>query len=235
MPEQHSSPEPTAIVGWSCRFPGESSSPSKLWKLLSDPKDVARDFDPDRLNLKRFYNPDGDIHGATNVKNQGYLLAEDSRLFDPAFFGITPVEAEGTDPQQRVLLEAVYETFEAAGYSLDNMRDSRTSVHVGVMTGDYSDIQMRDTETVLQYCATGTGRSILSNRISYVFDLHGPSVTIDTACSSSLVAVHQAIQAMQAGDCDAAIVGGVNLIFDPSMYIIESKLHMLSPDSQSRM
>lgn len=235
MAEQHAAPEPIAIVGWSCRFPGESSSPSKLWKLLSEPKDVRREFDSDRLNLTRFYNPDGDIHGATNVKNQGYLLAEDSRLFDPTFFGISPVEADGMDPQQRILLEAVYETFEAAGYSLDQMRDSRTSVHVGVMTGDYSDIQMRDTETVLQYCATGTGRSILSNRISYVFDLHGPSVTIDTACSSSLVAVHQAIQAMQAGDCDAAIVGGVNLILDPSMYIIESKLHMLSPDSQCRM
>lgn len=233
--EQQTNAEPIAIIGWSCRFPGESSSPSKLWNLLSKPRDVRKEFDSERLNLSRFYNQDGDIHGATNVKNQGYLLAEDSRLFDPAFFGISPVEAEGMDPQQRILLEAVFETFEAAGYSLDQMRNSKTSVHVGVMTGDYSDIQMRDTETVLQHCATGTSRSILSNRISYIFDLHGPSVTIDTACSSSLVAIHQGIQAMQAGDCETAIVGGVNLILDPSMYIIESKLHMLSPDSQSRM
>jgi aspyridone synthetase (hybrid polyketide synthase/nonribosomal peptide synthetase) len=133
------------------------------------------------------------------------------------------------------VLETVYKTFEAAGYGLDQIRSSKTSVHVGVMTGDYADIQMRDTETAPQYTATGTGRSILSNRVSYIFDLHGPSVTVDTACSSSLVAVHLAIQAMQAGDSEAAVVGGVNLIFDPSKYIIESKLHMLSPDSQSRM
>ncbi|KAF7596241.1 hypothetical protein BBP40_002774 [Aspergillus hancockii] len=235
MTAQNLHDEPIAVVGWACRFPGESTSPSKLWELLREPRDVRREFDPENLNLSRFYNPNGDVHGATNVKAQGYLLAEDSRLFDPVFFGITPVEAEGMDPQQRILLETVFETFEAAGYTLDQMRNSKTSVHVGVMTGDYSDIQMRDTETVPQYTATGTGRSILSNRISYIFDLHGPSITIDTACSSSLVAVHQAIQAMKAGDCEAAIVGGVNLIFDPSMYIIESKLHMLSPDSQSRM
>ncbi|KAJ4163171.1 hypothetical protein LMH87_004915 [Akanthomyces muscarius] len=227
--------EPIAIVGWSCRFPGQSNSPSKLWELLCEPRDVRQEFGPERLNLGRFYNKDGSTHGATDVKGQGYLLTEDSRLFDPAFFGISPLEADGMDPQQRILLEAVYETFEAAGYTLEQMRSSNTSVHVGVMTNDYSDIQMRDMETVPQYTATGTGRSILSNRISYVFDLNGPSITIDTACSSSLVAVHQAIQAMQSGDCKAAIVGGVNLILDPSMYIMESKLHMLSPDSQSRM
>ncbi|KAL4809104.1 putative polyketide synthase [Aspergillus unguis] len=231
--EQHD--EPVAVVGWACRFPGESTTPSKLWDLLKEPRDVRRGFDPQTLNLARFYSQNSETHGATNVTNQGYLLAEDSRLFDPSFFGISPAEAEGMDPQQRILLETVYETLEAAGYSLDQIRGSKTSVHVGVMTGDYADIQMRDTETVPQYTATGTGRSILSNRVSYIFDLHGPSVTVDTACSSSLVAVHLAIQAMQAGDCEAAVVGGVNLIFDPSMYIIESKLHMLSPDSQSRM
>ncbi|KAL4767264.1 thiolase-like protein [Aspergillus nidulans var. acristatus] len=103
------------------------------------------------------------------------------------------------------VLETVYKTFEAAGYGLDQIRSSKTSVHVGVMTRDYADIQMRDAETAPQYTATGTGRSILSNRVSYIFDLHGPSVTVDTACSSALVAVHLAIQAMQAGDSEAAV------------------------------
>ncbi|PYI33371.1 putative polyketide synthase [Aspergillus indologenus CBS 114.80] len=228
-------PEPIAIVGSSCRFPGSASSPSKLWDLLRQPRDVRRELDAQNLNLQRFYHPSGDTHGSTDVKGQGYLLAEDSRLFDPAFFGISPFEADTIDPQQRILLEAVYETFESAGYTLSQMRGSQTSVHVGVMTDDYHDIQVRDLESIPQYTSTGTSRSILANRISYVFDLHGPSVTVDTACSSSLVALHQAVQSLQLGEVSCAVVGGVNLIFDAVMYVAESKLHMLSPDSQSRM
>lgn len=139
------------------------------------------------------------------------------------------------DPQLRVMLETVYEAFESAGYTLDQMRGSKTSVHVGVMTSDYYDILTRDPETVPLYAGTGVTRSILSNRISYTFDLHGPSVTLDTACSSSLVALHQAVQGLQMGDATCAVVCGVNLIFDPMLYVMLSKLHMLSPDSQSRM
>ncbi|OQD63284.1 hypothetical protein PENPOL_c010G08089 [Penicillium polonicum] len=227
-------PEPIAIVGSSCRFPGSSSSPSKLWDLLREPRDVRRDLSQN-LNLQRFYHPSGDNHGSTNVKGQGYLLVEDSRLFDPAVFGITPYEAETIDPQQRILLEVVYESIERAGYTLAQMRGSQTSVHVGVMTDDYHDIQLRDVESLPQYTSTGTARSIMANRISYVFDLHGPSVTVDTACSSSLVALHQAVQSLQLGEATCAVVGGVNLIFDAAMYVAESNLHMLSPDSQSRM
>ncbi|KAI2791888.1 Hybrid PKS-NRPS synthetase lepA [Penicillium oxalicum] len=227
-------PEPIAIVGSSCRFPGSSSSPSKLWDLLREPRDVRRNLSQN-LNLQRFYHPSGENHGSTDVKGLGYLLAEDSRLFDPAVFGISPYEAETIDPQQRILLEVVYESMENAGYTLAQMRGSQTSVHVGVMTDDYHDIQLRDLESLPQYTSTGTARSIMANRISYVFDLHGPSVTIDTACSSSLVALHQAVQSLQLGEATCAVVGGVNLIFDPAMYIAESNLHMLSPDSQSRM
>jgi len=232
---QHSHPEPIAVVGSACRFPGGSSSPSKLWDLLRQPRDILAEFPKDRLNLDRFYHPRGEMHGSTDVKNRSYQLSEDSRLFDAEFFGISPAEAEGMDPQQRVLLETVFEAFESAGCTLEKMRGSLTSVHVGVMNADYSDIQVRDTETLLQYNATGTARSIISNRVSYVFDLKGPSVTIDTACSSSLVALHYAVYGLRNGDCDTAVVAGANLIFDPTMYITESKLHMLSPDSQSRM
>ena len=226
---------PIAIISSACRFPGQSTSPSRLWDLLRSPRDVLKHFSPDHLNLSRFYNPDGEVHGSTDVQNKAYLLDEDSRLFDNAFFNINPLEAEGMDPQQRILLEVVYESFERAGWRLEDLQGSSTSVHVGAMNADYYDIQIRDTETIPRNNATGTARSILSNRISYTFDLKGPSVTIDTACSSSLVALHQAIQAIRGGDCNAAVVGGVNLIFDPSMYIAESKLHMLSADSRSRM
>ncbi|KAK2042903.1 putative PKS-NRPS protein [Colletotrichum somersetense] len=229
--------EPIAIIGSSCRFPGGSTSPSKLWDLLEKPRDLLREFDPERISLKRFYHRDGEHHGSTNVINQSYTLEpeDDSRLFDASFFGITPMEASGMDPQQRQMLEIVYEAFESAGLTLEQLRGSLTSVHVGVMTNDWAQIQLRDPETLAQYAATGTSYSIMSNRISYIFDLKGPSVTLDTACSSSLVALHYAARGLLDNDSETAVVAGVNLILDPSVYITESKLHMLSPDARSRM
>ncbi|KAJ0330269.1 hypothetical protein COL5a_003329 [Colletotrichum fioriniae] len=228
--------EPIAIIGSACRFPGGCSSPSKLWELLREPRDVRKQFDPKRLNLERFHNADGQTHGSTDVRGLSYLLEEDTRVFDAGFFGISPVVASGMDPQQRLLLEVSYEACESAGVTLDRLRGSQTSVHVGSMSNDYGVIQARDPETMPKYNATGAhAPSIIANRVSYVLDLKGPSVTIDTACSSSLVALHQAVQGLRAGDCDAAIVGGTNLIMDPGPYIAESKLQMLSPDSQCRM
>jgi aspyridone synthetase, hybrid polyketide synthase / nonribosomal peptide synthetase len=227
--------EPIAIVGSACRFPGGASSTSKLWDLLRDPKDVLSDFPSSRLNLTSFYNANGEHHGSTDVKNKSYLLSEDHRLFDASFFNVNPLEADGMDPQQRILMETVYEALESAGYTLEQIQGSLTSVFVGLMTADYYDIQLRDLETLPRYNATGTARSILSNRISYFFDLKGPSMTIDTACSSSMVALHEAVQSLRNGDSETAIVAGANLLLDPSMYVAESTLHMLSPSSRSRM
>ncbi|UKZ48078.1 putative Hybrid PKS-NRPS biosynthetic cluster [Trichoderma virens] len=228
-------PEPIAVIGSSCRFPGGASSPSRLWDLLKEPRDLLREFESDRLNLDSFYHNNGEHHGSTDVVNKGYLLEEDSRAFDASFFNINPVEVDSMDPQQRLTLESVYECIEAAGYTLPQMQGSMTSVYVGVMTGDYHDIQQRDPATINHYNATGTARSILSNRVSYFFDLHGPSLTLDTACSSSLAALHLAVQSLRNGESATSVVAGVNLIFDASLYVMESKLHMLSPTSRSRM
>ncbi|KAH9810134.1 Hybrid NRPS-PK synthetase [Teratosphaeria destructans] len=228
-------PEPIAVVGSSCRFPGGASSPSKLWHLLKNPKDLLADIPNSRLGLGAFYHEDGEHHGSTNVVPKAYLLHEDPRLFDAPFFNINPMEADSCDPQHRLLMESVYECMESAGYSLESMQGSATSVYVGCMTNDYHDIQGRDLETINRYHGTGSAESILSNRISYFFDLRGPSVTINTACSSSLVALHFAVQSLRSGESTAAIVGGVNLIFDSAAYISESKLHMLSPTSRSSM
>ncbi|KAI1077856.1 hypothetical protein F5B20DRAFT_550573 [Whalleya microplaca] len=227
--------KPVGIIGSACRFPGGADSPSKLWELLKDPKDVLREFPPDRLNLRSFYHHNGEHHGSTDVQNKGYLLSEDIRQFDTSFFRISPSEADCMDPQQRMLLETVYEALESAGCSLEQVKGSLTSVYAGLMNGDYADIQARDTETIATHHGTGTHRSLLSNRISYFLDLKGASMTIDTACSSSLVALHQAVQSLRLGESDMAIVAGANLILDPIMYVAESKLHMLSPDSRSRM
>lgn len=228
-------PEPIAIVGTACRFPGSASSPSNLWELLREPRDVLRQFPPDRLNFDNFYDSNGETHGRSDVPKKSYFLDEDIRVFDAAFFRINTKEAAGIDPQHRILLETAYEAFESAGWTLDDVKGSQTSVYVGVMTDDYYTIQASDPDTLGSYAATGLSRSILSNRVSYSFDLKRPSMTIDTACSSSLVALHLAVQGLRNGEASQALVGGTNLLLHPHWYVAESSLHMLSADSRCRM
>lgn len=124
--------EPIAIVGSGCRFPGGANSPSALWKLLESPRDVCQEIPQDRFNTKGFFHPDGARHGTTNVRHT-YLLQEDVRVFDAAFFNISPNEADSIDPQQRLLLETVYEALETGGHTMEALRGSDTSVYVGTM------------------------------------------------------------------------------------------------------
>ncbi|KAI5925273.1 hypothetical protein F4810DRAFT_718242 [Camillea tinctor] len=226
--------EPIAVIGSSCRFPGDATSPSKLWNLLKQPRDILKEIPPSRFNSSGFYNENGEYHGSSNVK-YSYLLDEDPRLFDHSFFSISPREAESMDPQQRLLLETVYEGIESAGYSISQLRGSPTSVFVGQMGGDYMTLLLRDVDTLPQYFATGVSTAIMSNRVSYFFDWNGPSATLDTACSSSMVALHQAVQSLRCGESKLAVAAGVNLLLGPEGYIAESKLHMLSPSGRSRM
>ncbi|KAL4945238.1 hypothetical protein BDV06DRAFT_231409 [Aspergillus oleicola] len=226
--------EPVAVVGSACRFPGKSDTPSKLWELLQNPRDLLREVPPDRFNAEAFYHPDGKHHGTSNVRHS-YFLDEDPTAFDNGFFNVPGGEAKAIDPQQRMLMETVYDSLCCAGQTIEGLRGTSTSVFVGVMCGDWDGMVSRDMESYPQYGATGTARSIMSNRISYFFDWHGPCMTIDTACSSSLVAVHQAIQTLHSGESTVAIAAGANLILSPAMYVAESKLSMLSPSGRSRM
>ncbi|KAF7557832.1 hypothetical protein G7Z17_g375 [Cylindrodendrum hubeiense] len=226
--------EPIAIVGSSCRFPGGASSPSKLWSLLHDPVDLKKEIPSSRFNPNGFFNENGEFHGSTNVK-YSYLTEEDPRLFDHSFFNTTPKEAESMDPQQRILLETVYEGVERAGYTIQQLKGSQTAVFVGLMNNDYYDVLARDMDSAPIYSSTGTAISIVSNRVAYFFDWKGPAWTVDTACSSSLVALHSAVQTLRNGEASMAVAAGVNLILGPTMFIFESKLHMLSPNGRSRM
>ncbi|PNH61906.1 hypothetical protein VD0001_g9598 [Verticillium dahliae] len=226
--------EPIAIVGSSCRFPGDASSPAKLWELLQTPRDVVSEVPASRFNTTGLYHADSQHHGSTNVRH-AYLLGEDPRVFDRDFFGISPKEAESMDPQQRMLLETVYEGIESAGYSVQQLRGSSTAVFVGVMFLDYQAVSVRGLESLPQYHATGVAMSILANRLSYFYDWRGPSVAVDTACSSSLVALHQAVQTLRAGDADMAVAAGSNLILGAEPFVSESSLNMLSPHGRSYM
>ncbi|KAJ5503746.1 Acyl transferase/acyl hydrolase/lysophospholipase [Penicillium fimorum] len=226
--------EPIAIVGSACRFPGDATTPSKLWDLLKTPRDVLSEIPESRFSTKAFYHPDGLHHGTTDVR-YSYLLSDDHRLFDAQFFGTKPIEANSIDPQQRLLLETVYEGLETSGIPMEKLQGSNTAVYVGLMTNDYADMLGRDVQNFPTYFASGTARSILSNRVSYFFDWRGPSMTIDTACSSSLIALHQAVQSLRSGETDVAVAAGTNLLLGPEQYIAESKLKMLSPTGRSRM
>jgi hybrid polyketide synthase/nonribosomal peptide synthetase ACE1 len=228
--------EPIAIVGSACRFPGNVNSPSSLWELLVNPKDVLSSIPTDRFSSQGFYHENGQYHGHTNV-DKSYLLSDDNnvRRFDAQFFGIPPLEANSLDPQARLLLETVFEALEDGGQPMESLRGSETAVYSGMMVSDYEHMMSRDEDTIPNHHITGTARSLMSNRISYFFDWHGPSMTIDTACSSSLYAVHYAVQQLRSGASQVAIATGSNLLLDPVGYIGESKLQMLSPTGRSRM
>ena len=226
MKEQ--TPIPIAVVGIGCRFSGGANDPEKLWSLLAEGRDAWSEVPADRFNSEAFYHPDADANGALNCRG-GHFLDQDIRAFDAEFFGISPVEAQVIDPQQRIQLETAYEALENAGIPLEQVRGSATAVFIAVFSRDYDRIQYSDQNDFPQYTMLGVGDAITSNRISYVFDLKGPSMTLDTGCSGSLVALHQACQSLRTGESSMALVGGTNLILSPDAMIPMSLLRYVRP------
>ncbi|KAI1293954.1 BcPKS5, polyketide synthase [Xylaria venustula] len=226
--------EPIAVIGMACRFPGGADSPSKLWELTQSPPNLSKRIPADRFDVTGFSHQNGSHHGASDASH-AYFIEEDVHKFDNSFFNIQPAEAEAIDPQQRLVMETVYDSLCDGGQTIEGLRGSNTAVYVGMMCDDWNQLSNRDWDIKPTYGATGESRAIISNRVSYFFDWHGPSMTIDTACSSSLVAVHQAVTALRNGECPVAIAAGANLILAPGMFIAESNLHMLSPTGSSKM
>ncbi|WP_213768583.1 type I polyketide synthase [Caballeronia sp. dw_19] len=224
--------KPIAIIGMACRFPGGVTTPDDFWQLLSTGRDAVTQIPPDRFGTEFYQHPSKREPGKSYTFAAGVL--DNVAGFDAAFFGISRREATQMDPQQRLLLELAWETFEDASLPPREMAGRNCAVYVGVANTDYGHRGMDDVSGIDAYTATGTTLSIASNRVSYVFDLRGPSMSIDTACSSSLVALHQACQSLQAGDADMALAGGVNVLTHPSAFIGFSKASMLSPTGRCR-
>ncbi|WP_433713389.1 SDR family NAD(P)-dependent oxidoreductase [Nocardia sp. CA-084685] len=226
--------DPIAIIGIGCRLPGGVTSPDRLWELLEQGADAIVPTPDDRWDVDRFYSPKPQQPGRISARRGGFLGEVDT--FDAAFFGISGRVAEQMDPQQRQLLEVSWETFEDAGMIPGAAAGSRTGVFIGACSQDYGAMQSAPSEVagLGPHSATGTFMSIVSNRLSYTYDLRGPSMTIDTACSSSLVAVHLAVQSLRRGESDLALAGGVNLMLTPQFGIALSQAAMLSPDGRSR-
>ncbi|MFC3455611.1 SDR family NAD(P)-dependent oxidoreductase [Amycolatopsis speibonae] len=213
--------EPIAIVGVGCRLPGGTDSPEQYWRFLDAGRDGIRDV------------PEGRWEGFDEDFGRGGFL-DDIAGFDAEFFGIVPGEAEAMDPQQRMLLEVSWAALEHAGIPPSTLRGTRTGVFVGLSAGEYGHLTMTDPATVDVWSATGAATSIAANRLSYLFDLRGPSLTLDTACSSSLVAVHQAVQSLRRGECGTALAAGVNLLLSPAVTTSFQRAGVLAPDGHCK-
>jgi acyl transferase domain-containing protein/NADPH:quinone reductase-like Zn-dependent oxidoreductase len=183
-----------------------------------------------RFNIDAHLHPNNERPGSFNVPG-GYFLDGDLHEFDPSLFNISPVEAMWMDPQQRKLLEVVYEAFEAAGVTLQAMEYSKTGVFVGSFTSDFQQMSMKEPDFRHSYAATGVDPGIISARVSHAFNLYGPSLTLNTACSSSVYALHQACNALRNRECSGAIAAGTNLVLTVDQHMNTAKLGVLSPDS----
>ncbi len=214
-----------AIIGASCRFPGAPGLEA-FWDLLISGTDAISEVDAQRWSTRFYYHPTPGAPAKSYTWSAGLIGGVDQ--FEPAFFGISPREAAQMDPQQRVLLELVWHAAEDAGIPATKLAGSATGVYIGASSTDYRDLRLGDPASGDSYFMTGGTLSILANRISYVFDLRGPSLTVDTACSSSLVALHHACEAIRDGRIASAIVGGINLLLAPYPFLGFCRASMLS-------
>lgn len=218
--------EPLAIIGMACRFPGAETL-EDFWSLLENAQNTASEAAStrwDAVAVERLTQ-----HNKNKTVTRGNYLQDIDR-FDAGFFGISPKEACAMDPQQRILLETTWQALEDAGVPENELSGRDCGVFIGVSHSDYAGFTINDLESLNAYSGTGNALSIVANRLSYVFNLTGPSMAVDTACSSSLVALHQACQHIRLNECSMAIVGGINLIVSPALNVVFSQANMLSSD-----
>lgn len=226
--------EPIAIIGIGCRFPGQANDWRRFWSNLERGVDAITETPPDRWNLQKFYSAGESRPGKTQSKWGGYV--SNIAGFDPELFRISPREAASMDPQQRMLLEVAYRAIEDAGLPLEKISGRQVAVFTGISSFDYAvaGLSYEDRGVIDAYSNTGGSSSIAANRVSYCFDLRGPSVAVDTACSSSLVAMHMACESIWRGDAEMALANGVNALIMPDFYVAFSQLGVLAPDGRCK-
>jgi amino acid adenylation domain-containing protein len=224
-------PGAIAIIGMSGVMP-QAADLDAFWRNLLAGADNSSLIPADRWDWRTV---DGDPHGPgnfTNVHRAAFM--NDVAGFDAAFFSISPREAELMDPQQRLLLEGVWSCLEDAALRPGDLRGESVGLFVGATGDEYATLSLQPGREIDRFTLSGVSRTILANRVSYLFDWHGPSEVVDTACSSSLVAVHNAVRALQHGDCKLAIAGGINVMIDPVPHVCLNKIGMLAADGRCK-
>jgi acyl transferase domain-containing protein/D-arabinose 1-dehydrogenase-like Zn-dependent alcohol dehydrogenase/acyl carrier protein len=220
--------DPIAIVGMGCRVPGGADTPDSFWSFLLEERNVAQPVPPARWDAARWHADGTEFPGRSIAAAAAFLDGIDG--FDADYFGIPAREADQMDPQQRLFLEVATEAIEDAGLRFEELRRTRTGVFVASYHNDYAQMLYRDPAAMDQRTLTGTLHSVLANRLSYLFDLRGPSISFDTACSASLVAIHQACQSLRTGESDLVLAGGVSLMMSPELMVSMSQMGFLAPD-----
>ncbi|CAH1246026.1 FASN [Branchiostoma lanceolatum] len=230
--QDHQQPNhfPIAIVGIGCRMPGGTTSPSKFWDVISEGRNVITEVPPERWSLDVYHSKDPHQSGTHVTRKAGFVDGID--MFDHTFFKISPREAAMMDPQQRHLLEVSHEAFEDAGIVPESVSES-CGVFVGIGMFDYLMGIAPDRHLFNSYANTGLEHSLTANRISFAFNLKGPSLTVDTACASSMTALHLACSSLRNKECDIALVGGCNTLLSPEITVAFSAMGVLSPDGHS--
>ena len=222
--------EAIAIVSMACRLPGGVDTPDKFWELWKSGKDAIVDVPQDRWDIDAVYDADPDALGKTYCRKGCFLSSIDS--FDPTAMGITPLEASQIGKEQLIMHETCWEAFERAGYTTQQLHGSRTGVYIGLINAPAYTVSEAADAAV--HGGTGAIGSMTSGLLSHTLGLEGPSMTVDTACSSSLVATHLAINALQQGECDMAVAGGVNLLLTPKLHVEFSRLGAMSRDGRCK-
>lgn len=223
-----------AIIGIGCKFPGGIGDPESFWNFVLRKGDAVVDIPKDRWDADKYYDPDPDTPGRMYTR-RGSFLTQSFRRFDADFFGISHREAAVLDPQQRLLLETTWEALDDAGIA-----GQALGGNVGTFIGGFMNDNMisrglaRNLEKINNFAAFSASQTLLSNRIAHALDFWGPSMTVDTACSSSLVTTHLAVRAVADGECDVALAGGVNVMFQPETFITMCKGRFLAADGRSK-
>jgi acyl transferase domain-containing protein len=221
---------PIAVVGIDCRFPGAPDKDA-FWRLLMDGVVTDTEVPSQRWDIDTYYHSNG-VAGSMNTRRAHFI--DDVDAFDNDFFGIAPIEAVALDPQQRLLLQAAWRALEDAGIDPRSLAGTSTGVFVGLMSSEWSSLQMHDFAAVTPFRGAGSGYFMAANRISYHLNLTGPSMAIDSACSSSLMAVHQACAALRSGETDTVIAAGANLLLTPALSIFYTQAGLSAPDGRCK-
>lgn len=225
--------EPVAVLGMGLRLPAGIETASQLWSFLRAGGDAITPIDDDGWNVTLDRDGAGRRHDAPP---QSAALIADHDAFDPAYFSISPKEAAGMDPQQRMILEVTDRAFADAGVSIRCAASERTGAFVSTSSDDYllqsADLCRR--ELFDAYTGTGTARAVAAGRLGHVFGLTGPIMHVDTACSSSLVALHLACRSLHDRECTLAVVAAANLIATPQNLLLRKALDAVAPRGRSR-